>query len=77
MTYAEYLKKTAKIIKFYRERKGISRNKLGEEIGVSGDHIANYEYGRNFPRFYTMAKIVKVLEIPPDEVFYDVKSKKK
>jgi transcriptional regulator with XRE-family HTH domain len=70
MTYNELLKNVAKIIRFYRERKGYSRDKLGEAIGVSGDHIANYEYAKNLPRFHTMAKIVKVLEIPADLIFY-------
>lgn len=59
-----------KRIKFFRNRKGITLRKLGEEIGLKKEsadvRIAQYETERRLPRESILCKIAEVLEVSPD-----------
>lgn len=55
-------------IKKYRKEAGLSQKELGERLGVSQQHIAQYESGKRIPKIETIIKIATALDISPFEV---------
>lgn len=62
-----------KKIKNARKKMGYTQEELGEKIGVQKSAVAKWENGRvvNIKRS-TLAKISKILEIPPIELIGDI-----
>lgn len=63
-------------IKKCRNKIKISQKELGEKLGVSQAMIAQYESGKRLPKFETIQKIAKVLNVPANvlmetTLFYD------
>lgn len=60
-------------IKYYREKKNISKSKLAQEIGVSPSYITRLENGeKTSPSLGILIKLVNALDIPLDEIADDV-----
>lgn len=57
-------------IKQYRILRGLSQEKLAELLNISQRTLSGIECGNNFLTSQTMDKILEVLEIRPDELFY-------
>ena len=56
-------------IKQLREIKGYSQEVLGNLIDIDAPSLSRIENGRYAPSLYTFVKIVKALEISPDDFF--------
>lgn len=67
-----------KKIKQYRILRGYTQEQLSEMLNISQRTLSGIECGNNFLTAQTFEKILKVLEISPDELFYleYLKSKK-
>jgi len=52
-----------KQIRNYRKKTGISQKELGERLGVSQQHIAQYENGKRVPKVETIVRIAAALEV--------------
>lgn len=50
-------------IRNYRKKAGISQKELGERLGVSQQHIAQYENGKRIPKTETLCKIADALRV--------------
>lgn len=50
-------------IRKYRKEAGLSQKKLGEMLGVSQQHIAQYENGKRIPKLETTEKIAVALGV--------------
>ena len=57
-------------IKQYRILRGLSQEKLAELLNISQRTLSGIECGNNFLTSQTMDKILEVLQISPDELFY-------
>lgn len=64
MGFAEQLRK-------YRELKGLTQNELSIMIGRSKGVISNYENHVSLPKIEDIIKIVEVLEVEPNQLFWD------
>ena len=58
-----------KRIKELIKRKGISQEKLAEQIGVEPTTLSNIVTGRNYPLFITLEKMINFLGISFIDVF--------
>lgn len=56
-------------IKFLRERKGLTQEKLAELTGLSLDYIGKIEVNINKPGLKALIKISKALEVHIKEIF--------
>ena len=63
MTIGEQIRK-------YRKQAGISQKILGERLGVSQQHIAQYENGKRIPKTETIRKIAYALNVPITEFIF-------
>lgn len=61
-----------KHIKEARESLGLTRNQLGERVGVTGSSITNYEKGTSHPKEPIMYKLLEVLGVDANYLFQDV-----
>lgn len=59
-----------KKIKHFRTLRGFTQEKLAEILNISQRTLSGIECGNNFLTAQTMEKILEVLEISPDELFY-------
>jgi len=57
------------IIKYFRTKKGLTQEKLGEITAVSQGHILAIEGNKKLPSYETLKKIVIALNIPGDYIF--------
>lgn len=58
-------------IRFFRERKGISTNKLANLAGISQSYLRDLELGNKNPTVEIVFQLCKVLEITLKEFFDD------
>ena len=58
------------VIKAARIKEGIKQEKLAEMVDVGLRHIQGIENEGNCPSFEVLYKIVRVLRIPADRIFY-------
>ncbi len=50
------------IIRFQRESRGLTQEKLGEMVGVTQQTIQAYEFGRRHPLLPIFQRIAKIME---------------
>ena len=58
-----------KRIKELIKQKNISQEKLAEMVGVEPTALSNIVTGRNYPKFATLEKILKILDVEFADVF--------
>ncbi len=58
-------------IKLARRRRGLSQEKLAEQIDRSTEAISSIERGRTLPNFVTLERLAKVLGTPVRD-FFDI-----
>lgn len=51
-------------IREYRQKANLSQKELGRKLGVSQQHIAQYECGKRTPKLDTIQKIADALSVP-------------
>jgi len=56
-------------IKFLRKLKGISQQKLANEVGLKRNNIASYESGAVEPRAINFLKLARFFEVDPVQFF--------
>jgi len=61
----------AERLRQYREEKGISQKDLSLQIGKSKNAISNYENHVSTPKIEDVIKIVEVLDIEPNMLYWD------
>lgn len=66
---ADIKKQLGQRIKYLRKRKGLSKEKLAEIIGLSTRSLGNVETGRYFMALTNIEKLIEALEIEPNELF--------
>lgn len=54
-----------KNLKFYRQQKGYTQEKLSELSGISTDYISEIERGKKTPSFKRFFRIAEILDIEP------------
>ncbi|MCD7879477.1 MAG: helix-turn-helix domain-containing protein [Candidatus Gastranaerophilales bacterium] len=69
MSYEEFYKKLGKRIKFLREEKHLTQEKLAEITGISLDYLGKIEVNINRPGLITLLKLAKALDISMEEFF--------
>jgi transcriptional regulator with XRE-family HTH domain len=62
-------KSIGKRIKYLRERKGLTQEKLAEKAGLSLDFIGKIEVSINKPGLKSLIKIAKALDVHLKELF--------
>lgn len=65
----ELKKNIGKRIKEIRKQRGLSQEKLSEIIDIEQHTLSYIETGRNFFTAETLEKIIKALDIEPQELF--------
>ena len=65
----EIYKAIGKRIKFLRESKGLTQEKLAEKTGLSIDYIGKIEVNINKPGLKALIKISNALEVHIKEIF--------
>lgn len=53
---------TGELIKYFRQKRGLTQKELAEELGVPYQSIYQWESGRRIPKIDTVAKIASVLD---------------
>ena len=56
-------------IKYYRDLRGITQEKLAEKISINTRSLSFIECGVNFVTAATLEKLCKVLEVTPKQLF--------
>jgi transcriptional regulator with XRE-family HTH domain len=56
-------------IKELRKSRGLTQERLAEELGIDPKHMSRLEVGRGYPSFETLENISKVLKIEMKEIF--------
>lgn len=68
MTYSE--QQLGSVIRRYRKERGLTQYELSEKAEISHRQIMSIEKGKCYPKFETLCRIVQVLNISPDHIFY-------
>ena len=58
-------------LRTYRKEKGLTIEKLAEQVGLSPNYLGNVERGKKLPSMATLIRIVNVLDISADELLKD------
>ena len=61
------------MIKQYRVAKKLSQEALAEKVGISWRQLQRLEHNEENTRVSTFKKIVKILDIPDDEIIKFIK----
>ncbi len=61
------------MIKQYRLAQKLSQEELAEEIGISWRHLQRLEHNEENTRISTFKKIVKILNVPDEEIIKFIK----
>lgn len=64
----------ATLMKFLRERAGISARQLSLEAGLSASYISKIENGSVLPTIQSFAKIIQKLDVSSFEIAYLLQS---
>ena len=56
-------------LKFYRNKQGLTQEKLSELIGISTDYLSEIERGKKTPSFKRMELLAKALGIEVYKLF--------
>lgn len=56
-------------LKYYRNQKGLTQDKLSEISGISSDYLSEIERGKRTPSFKRMLLIAQALEIEVYKLF--------
>ncbi|MEC5340773.1 helix-turn-helix domain-containing protein [Enterococcus casseliflavus] len=56
-------------IKKYRVRRSLSQQDLANEIGIAVQSLSKVERGLTFPSYENLEKIMKVLDVTPNQLF--------
>lgn len=54
---------THELIRFYRQKAGLTQQQLADKLGVSQQYIGNYESGKRQPKIQTLQKIADALGV--------------
>ena len=63
----------AENVKYYREKKGLTQEKLAKLVGVTQPMIAQYEIGIKVPTIVIGAKLAKELGVTCEDLLNDNK----
>ena len=78
ITNKDILKIIGKKLKEARNNKKYTQDFVAEKIEISTDLLRNIENGRNIGSFPTLLNICNILDITPNDLFYEVlKNKEK
>ena len=58
-----------KRIKDFRKSKGFTQEYIAEQIGIESTSISNIENGKYYPTAENLERIIKVLNISPQDLF--------
>ena len=63
------------LIHKYRKKSMYSRSEVCEKVDISNSQLSTWESGKAEPRLHSMLRICELLDIPLEELFFDVKSR--
>lgn len=72
----EVLDHYGQLIRKYRKMSDISRVKLCELVDISNSQLSKWECGGAEPRLHSMIRICEVLNIPLEELLFNVKTRR-
>ena len=58
------------VIRKHRKEHNLTQAELAEKIELTTRQLMSIEKGKSYPKFETLCRIVHVLNIPPNLVFY-------
>ena len=58
-------------LRTYRKEKGLTIEKLVEQVGLSPNYLGDVERGKKLPSMATFIRLVNVLDISADELLKD------
>lgn len=58
-------------LRTYRKEKGLTIEKLAEQVGLSPNYLGDVERGKKLPSMATFIRLVNVLDISADELLKD------
>ena len=53
-------------LRYLRQEKGVSQQKVANELGITKVGYQNYEYGRKMPSFQKLPRLAEVFNVPSD-----------
>ena len=56
-------------IKFFRENRNLTQERLAEKVGIDSKHLSRIENGRNYPSLETLEKILTNLNVSYEDIF--------
>lgn len=59
-------------LRIFRNRSGLTLEKLGERLGVSASYISRLETGKQYPSIGTLIKFACALEVRPGELLDEI-----
>lgn len=59
-----------KNLAYYRDKKGLTQEQLGELLEMDRFNIGRYETGGSMPKIPTLVKIADILNVSLDELFF-------
>lgn len=65
------VKNIGRNIQARRRKNNLTQQQLAEEIGINFQNLSKIERGVHFPTFDTLEKIMKVLDLTPNELFLE------
>lgn len=66
----DVIKQMGQTLKQARLSSGITQERLGEQVGVSGRYIMTLENEQKTPSFEALCALIHALNIPADNIFY-------
>lgn len=72
----EFKLRTGAWLRSYREKAGMSQEKLAQKVGISNHAISELENGKTETSFYKAAKYVKAVGGSLDEIIFEVSSER-
>ena len=69
MKHSQLKKHMGDLIKLYRNKKGIEQKRFAEILGKKSSHLSLIESGEKMFTVVDLARAIKILGIPPSELF--------
>lgn len=60
------------VLRMFRNRSGLTLEKLGERLGVSANYISRLETGKQYPSIGTLIKFARALGVRPGELVDEI-----
>lgn len=75
MNESDIIKSFGKVLREFREERGITQEKLAHDVGSHFTHISRLENGHKQPTLVTIFKLAEVLKVNPEDFILRMRHK--